>query len=95
MITLLWRQNDVATSFRRHNDVIIASPCVHWDYRMNSDQCTAVIVASRHHQYNALWVYIIVILYLVCIVNPGNSRWERYEKKCTVECRYNAVKFNM
>ena len=27
--TSLWRQNDVATSFRRHNDVIIAS-CVRW-----------------------------------------------------------------
>ena len=30
MITTLWRQNDVATSFRRHNDVIIAS-CVCWE----------------------------------------------------------------
>ena len=30
IITSLWRRNDVATSFRRHNDVIIAL-CAHWD----------------------------------------------------------------
>ena len=29
IITSLWRQNDVTTSFQRHNDVIIAS-CVRW-----------------------------------------------------------------
>ena len=29
IITSLWRQNDVATSFRRHNDVIIVF-CVRW-----------------------------------------------------------------
>ena len=29
-ITSLWRQNDVATSFLRHDDIIFAS-CVRWD----------------------------------------------------------------
>ena len=40
MITSLWRQNDVATSFRRHNDVIIAS-CVRWD--MSRPSWTSVL----------------------------------------------------
>ena len=30
IITSSWRQNDVVTSFLRHNDVIFA-PCVDWD----------------------------------------------------------------
>ena len=34
IITWLWRQNDVATSFRRHTDVIIAS-CVRWGHSLN------------------------------------------------------------
>ena len=34
IITSLWRQNDVPTSFRRHNDVIFAL-CVSWGLSVN------------------------------------------------------------
>ena len=40
----LWRQNDVAASFWRHNDVIYA-PCVRWVAGSNSQQLAADALA--------------------------------------------------
>ena len=42
----LWRQNDVAASFWRHNDVIYA-PCVRWVAGSNSQQLAPGIIPQN------------------------------------------------
>ena len=83
IITSLWRQNDVATSFRRHNDVIIAS-CVRW-HALQTD-----IVKSRSRD---IWSYPIeicqavekpVIFKVVIVVSFISNRiqqWNNTRKK--------------
>ena len=87
--TSLWRQNDVATSFRRHNDVIIAS-CVRW-HALQTD-----IVKSRSRD---IWSYPIeicqavekpVIFKVVIVVSFISNRiqqWNNTRKKNKL-CRY-------
>ena len=41
----LWRQNDVATSFRRHDNVVIAS-CAHCDCTFNCYRCRDIFNCS-------------------------------------------------
>ena len=59
IITSLWRQNDVATSFRRHNDVIIAS-CVRWGAVQASEPIviytsrSIVILCTKCDHYNGV-----------------------------------------
>ena len=57
IITSLWRRNDVATSFRRHNDVIFAS-CVRWALTdntvvvsTNSDLDDPMMNGVQKHQF--------------------------------------------
>ena len=69
MITLLLRQNDVATSFWRHNDVIISS-CARW------------VNASFKHHYDEIYpVHFVVCWFLKLCVRWLQAFTEGYANK--------------
>ena len=58
MITLLWRRNDVATSFRRHNDVTIASFICRAVWLAYSNKYGLLICNEFWVGCNVLWAYV-------------------------------------
>ena len=53
IITLLWRPNDVVTSFRRHDDVVIAS-CVRWDVSSWDGRRKTTLMSIKSRSYLTL-----------------------------------------
>ena len=62
----LWRRNDVATSFWRHNDVIIAS-CVRWDSSGSGHGLTPSLSLDSYSE----WVLHCIGCHL--LISPVNS----------------------
>ena len=92
-ITSLWRPNDVATSFWRHNNVIIAS-CARWV------ESASYMSFKWHHAFmawvnakccNDLWhearKYIVVVKYCVC------SLKRKYRHLIFCHCLYRKMSF--
>ena len=84
IITPLRRKNDVAMSFWRHNDVIIA-PCVRWDL-VRSLLSSVLSIHSKKiemHSFNALSVHFIGVQTTSSAVNDEN-----FVKKIPFPCGF-------